>query len=63
MPHIQDDLDLLSVQLRQVQADYEWARSRRDIERLAQLRLRINRLTAERDLMSNRLGTRAGRNG
>lgn len=61
MPHIQDDLDLLAAQLRQVQADYEWARSRRDIERLAQLRLRINRLTAERDLMSDRLATRADR--
>jgi hypothetical protein len=61
MPHIQDDLDLLAAQLRQVQADYEWARSRRDIERLAQLRLRINRLTAERDLVSDRLGARADR--
>lgn len=42
-------VDVLSVRLRQAQAEYEWARLRGDPERAAQARVKMEAITAERD--------------
>jgi hypothetical protein len=58
--HPPKDLDLLSVKLRHVQADYERARSRGDAERIHQFRLQMGAIVAERDRLIRHLALAGG---
>jgi hypothetical protein len=54
-PHAQRDFDLLSAKFCRVQADYERARSRGDVERIYQFRIQMGAITAERDRLMRHL--------
>jgi hypothetical protein len=43
------DLDALTAKLRHAQADYDWARSRGDVERAAQARIKLQGVIAEHE--------------
>jgi hypothetical protein len=49
------DLDVLLERLRCAQADYDWARSRGDAERAAQVRIKLQSITAEHDRLIHRM--------
>jgi hypothetical protein len=48
------ELDLVLASLRLAQADYDWARSRGDAERVAQVRVKLRGITAEHDRLVRR---------
>jgi hypothetical protein len=48
------DLDLILERLRNAQADYDWARSRGDAERAAQVRIKLQSIAAEHDRLIRR---------
>jgi hypothetical protein len=54
-----DDLDVLLAKLRHAQADYDWARSRGDAERVAQIRIKLQGMNAERDRLIRRASNRS----
>jgi|HubBroStandDraft_1064217.scaffolds.fasta_scaffold641850_1 hypothetical protein len=58
--HPPKDLDLLSVKLRRVQAEYERARSRGDAERIHRFRLQMGAIVAERDRLIRHLSLAGG---